>query len=238
MSDGHASSRPAIEDILRVGRQTFLGVELLVDHGSLVPREETEILGRATLSILSDLAKTRPPRVIDMCCGSGNLACALAALVPSATVFAADLTDEAVALARRNVEHLGLSARVRVAQGDLFAALSAHALEGTIDLVVCNPPYISTQRLAKDRASLLEHEPREAFDGGPYGLSIHQRVIKEAPTYLVSGGTLAVEFGLGQDKQIMRLFDRAGAYAIPSLIADSAGAPRVCMGVCMGRTKA
>lgn len=223
-------SEESIEEILRAGRRTFLGVELLVDHGSLIPRAETEILGRATLSLLQELAVTKPPRAIDMCCGSGNLACALAKLVPTAIVFAADLTTGAVELARRNVAHLGLADRVTIDQGDLFAALTTRALEGTIDVVVCNPPYISTQRLAKDRANLLEHEPREAFDGGPYGLTIHQRVIKEAPAFLTPTGALAVEFGLGQEKQIVRLFERAGAYDAPTLFSDAAGAPRVCIG--------
>ena len=75
-------------------------------------------------------------------------------------------------------------------QGDLFDALSGLQLEGTIDLIVCNPPYISDTRLKGDRALLLELEPREAFAAGPYGLSIHMRVTKDALRYLRPGGAL------------------------------------------------
>jgi release factor glutamine methyltransferase len=207
----------------------FLGVELELAPGVLRPREETELLGRSALELI---AGQEQRRVIDMCCGSGNLACAIAAARPGLALWAADLTDDCVALARRNVARLALGERVRVYQGDLFAALDAAvasdaSLPGSIDLIVCNPPYISTGRLAKDSAHLLEHEPREAFDGGPYGLTIHQRVIKAAPAWLRPGGWLLFEIGLGQEKQLGLLFARSPAFSPPRFIANEAGAPRV-----------
>ena len=118
--------------------------------------------------------------------------CALGTHAPidwsNAHVWAADLTGPCVETAKRNASALGLQSRVTVVQGDLFAALAGLQLEGTVDVIVCNPPYISTGRLAADRASLLKHEPREAFDAGPYGLAIHQRVVKAAPVFLKPGG--------------------------------------------------
>ena len=122
----------------------------------------------------------------------------------------------------RNVEHLGLGDRVEVCQGDLFAGLADQGLEGTIDIVVCNPPYISSGRLAGDRAELLEHEPREAFDGGPYGLSIHQRVMADAPRFLKPGGWLLMEFGLGQHRQVKILLDRTQAVRERSNLSNDA----------------
>ena len=106
----------------------------------LVPREETELLGRNAVAILRDHPGAMT--VIDMCCGSGNLALGIAAEVPEARVFGADLTDSTVALARRNVERLSLGARVLIRQGDLFAALDGEGLEGTVDMIVCNPPWV------------------------------------------------------------------------------------------------
>lgn len=218
------------------GRTRFMGVELLSEEGALVPREETEILGRAARErLLAVVAERGSATAIDMCCGSGNLACALATLVPEARFYASDLTDGCVRLTRRNVEHLGLGDRVTVVQGDLFAPLAElgppavpeGGLAGAVDVIVCNPPYISTGRLGKDRAHLLEHEPREAFDGGPYGLSIHQRVIREAPHYLRPGGWLLFEMGLGQEKQLGILFERSKRYEAIELDRDEAGAPRV-----------
>jgi release factor glutamine methyltransferase len=214
----------------RLGRQTFMGIELLAAPGALVPRPETELLGRAALEGLRAVPRAEPIRVIDMCCGSGNLACAIAATIPTARVWAADLTDGAVTLARRNAEHLHLSDRITVAQGDLFAPLAGLGLEGTVDMVVCNPPYISTGRLEKDRADLLLHEPREAFDGGPYGLSIHQRVLKDALPFLAPGGLLLFEIGAGQDRQIKLLFERTRAYEDVTLLDDEGGIPRVARG--------
>ena len=197
----------------------FMGVDLLVERGVLLPRLETELLGQTALEHLHETA-----RVIDMCCGSGNLACALATRLPRARIWASDLTDACVSLARRNVAHTGVQ-NVEVRQGDLFSALEG--LEGTIDLVVCNPPYISQAKLAGERAVLLENEPREAFDGGPYGLTIQQRVVKEALPFLKPGGWLLFEIGAGQERQVELLIARTRAYQQIRKVADAAGEVRV-----------
>ena len=202
----------------------FMDLELIVERNVLAPREETELLGATALGLLGDA-----PRLIDMCCGSGNLACAIAARRPGARVWASDLTDACVALARRNAAHVGVADRVTVVQGDLFSGLKG--IEGTIDAVVCNPPYISQAKLAGERASLLEHEPREAFDGGPYGLSIHSRVVREALPFLRPGGVLLFEIGLGQERQVRLLFERTRAYQAITPVANAAGEVRVIYGI-------
>jgi release factor glutamine methyltransferase len=206
--------------------QRFMDVDLEVAPGALVPRAETELLGQTAVQILQ--ARGDRQRAIDMCCGSGNLACGVAAAIDDVQMWASDLTDETVQLAERNVARLGLSSRVQVRQGDLFAGLADLGLEGTIDVMICNPPYISTSRLAGDRAYLLEHEPREAFDGGPYGLSIHQRVIKEGLPFLKPDGWLLFEIGLGQEKQLEQLFRRSKAYRTVQFVND-ADVPRVVL---------
>jgi release factor glutamine methyltransferase len=219
----------SVQEAYEKGRVTFMGVTLVIARGALVPREETELLGQTALNALKELGSEQP-RVIDMCCGSGNLAAALAVHVPNARVWASDLTDGCVAVAQKNVQHLDLSERVQVRQGDLFASLAGLGLENSIDVVVCNPPYISEKRLTGDRAELLDNEPREAFDGGPYGLSIHQRVIKDALAFLKPGGLLMFEFGLGQEKQLKILFERSKAYEDIRLVSNAAGEPRVALG--------
>lgn len=216
-----------VGEIYGQGRIAFMGIEVLVAPGALVPRPETEVLGRAALERIGSLAA---PRMIDMCCGSGNLACALAHHLPDAEIWGSDLTASCVEVARRNVERLNFSRRVHIHQGDLFAGLAGLGLEGTIDAVVCNPPYISSKRLETERASLLEHEPREAFDGGPYGLTIHQRVLAEADAFLRPGGWLLFEIGLGQERQVELLFRRARLYEHFGLASDSGGDVRVAFG--------
>lgn len=209
------------------GVQTFMGLELLAEPGVLVPRAETEILGEEAARLLAEAPGGQ--RLIDLCTGSGNLVCGICSRVGSARAWATDLTESCTDLARRNVERLGLASRIDLALGDLFAPLEGEGLHGTIDMIVCNPPYISTSRLEKERAALLDSEPREAFDGGPYGLTIHQRVIREALPFLRSGGLLLFEFGLGQERQMKALFDRSKAYRDLRFVCDADTAPRVAV---------
>jgi release factor glutamine methyltransferase len=198
------------------GRTLFMGMELLVAPGALVPRLETELLGTAALNALRQM-NLAEPKVIDMCCGAGNLACAIAHHVPGSRVWASDLTDGCVEAARANVAHLGIAERMQV-------------FEGAMDMIVCNPPYISEKRLAGDRAHLLELEPREAFAAGPYGLSIHMRVVKDAPRFLRPGGILLFEVGLGQDRQVATLLERSRSYDGVRAVMNEAGESRVVLG--------
>lgn len=205
---------------------TFMGLQFETNETVLVPRAETEILARGALELLDEM-QAKAARVIDMCCGSGNLACALAHTRPDIHVWASDLTDPCVALARKNVARLELGDRVEIHQGDLFASLEGAGLAGTVDLVVCNPPYISTGKLGAESAHLLADQPREAFDAGPYGFAIHKRVLQDAPRFLRPGGWLAMEIGLGQEKQIESLMSRTKRYEDTRTYRDENGAPRV-----------
>jgi release factor glutamine methyltransferase len=212
------------------GSVRFMDLELLTAPGTLVPREETELLGWTALNVLSGAAGEEELRVIDMCCGSGNLVCGIAAHQSNVRGWAADLTEDAVRATLANVDRLQLSNRVEVLQSDLFTKLSGRGLERTIDVIVCNPPYISSAQLDRHRADLLMHEPRAAFDGGPYGLSIFQRVVREAPIFLKPGGTLLFEVGLAQDRQVSLLFERTALYEPVITVNDRDGATRVIAG--------
>ena len=216
-----------VAEAYRVGKVQFMGVELLTAPGALVPRKETELLARTAVERIAALPTQpgQPLVIVDMCCGAGNLACSLAINLPSARLYACDLTDYCVALTKRNLQKHGLSSRAQAFQGDLFQALAEIPLRGAVDAIVCNPPYISQTRLHERRD--LEAEPREAFDGGPYGLSIHQRVMREAEAYLKPGGCLLFEFGRGQGRQIELLFQRARIYDNVEMIQGDDGQPRV-----------
>jgi len=204
---------------------TFMSISIMAGPGVLVPRPETELLGRTALRLLANIQSA--PLVIDMCCGSGNLGLAIADARHDARLFLSDLTDETTAQARENASRLGLSDRVTVGQGDMFAGIAAALGGAKADLIVCNPPYISTAKLAGDSAYLLDKEPREAFDAGAYGIAIHQRLIAEAPQYLKAGGWLAFEFGAGQDRQVSLLLKRSAAYGQVNYTQNEQGLPRV-----------
>jgi HemK-like putative methylase len=203
-----------------LGHEPFMGRDFLCEPGVLVPREVTSLVAQLALQFLAPLAE---PIVVDVCSGSGNIGCTLALEHPRARVWCADLMPACVSLAQKNADLFGVSDRVKVRGGDLFAALEGDALEGKVDVVASAPPFISTGRLAKDRAHLLEHEPREAFDAGPYGLTIHQRLVKEALPLLVPGGYLVCECGEGQEKQVRILFERTRAYSTVEIGRNAAG---------------
>jgi len=182
------------------GRQSFMGFELLAGPAALIPRHETEIVGRAAVAAIRSKSLA-----IDVCTGSGNLALAMAFHEPRARVFGADLSEAAVALATRNAEFTKLAGRVEFRSGDLFAPFEGPEFIGQCDVVSCNPPYIAAAKIQKLPQEISAHEPAMAFDGGVFGVSILMRLVKEAPKFLKPGGALCFEVGLGQGPGMKKL---------------------------------
>lgn len=207
------------------GRQSFLGLELLAGPGALIPRRETEILGRAALAKLNCMAQTREAlTVLDVCTGSGNLALAYAHYVPGARVHAADLCADAVNLARRNLEHFpGLAGRLELRQGDLLEPFDRAAFHGRCDLLSCNPPYISSAKVKQMHPEIAGHEPQAAFDGGVYGVAVLMKLVKQAPRFLRPGGWLGFEIGSGQGMLMARQLEKNPAYSAVERYSDSSG---------------
>ena len=206
------------------GRQQFMGVELFASDAALIPREETELLGTAALTQLRAVVREQGhATVLDVCTGSGNLALALAWHEPHARVWAADLAEDAIALARRNLAHLGLASRVEFRTGDLLAPFDTPAFHGIVDLLICNPPYISSGKVDGMPGEIIGHEPRLAFDGGALGIRILLRLISEAPRFLRPGGWLAFELGLGQGPGIRKRLEQGGGYVDINEVIDGNG---------------
>lgn len=209
------------------GRGHFMGLDLLSGPAALIPRVETEQLAQAGIDLLCAAAAPRPARVIDVCTGSGNLAFAIAHHVPDAEVFGADLSAEAIALAARNRSHLGLGG-VELRCGDLLAPFGAE-FDGTVDLLLCAPPYILSAKVGQMAREISAHEPRLAFDGGPLGVSILLRLLEESPRLLRRGGWLAFEAGLGQGPLMSRRLQRDAHYDEVRPLADARGDVRVVL---------
>ncbi|VAW40650.1 Protein-N(5)-glutamine methyltransferase PrmC, methylates polypeptide chain release factors RF1 and RF2 [hydrothermal vent metagenome] len=210
------------------GWQQFMGVDMPVGPQALVPRQETELLGRAALQLLADTAGT-DLRIIDVCTGAGNLAVAIAMHEPRARVFAADLSGDAVALALRNVKAHHLEHQVTVREGDLLAPFAAEEFHGKVNLLICNPPYISTAKVGTMVAEISAYEPRLAFDGGPFGVKILHRLMTEAPVFLRPGGWLAFEVGLGQGRAMERRLNKRHDYRQVRRVLDHNGNIRVLL---------
>src|SRR5436190_1260227 len=211
-------------------RQTFLGIDLLAGPEALIPRKETEILGRAALVKIGCMAKKRGPLlVLDVCTGSANLAVAYAYYEPQATVYASDLSQEAVELGRRNVKFMGLEKRLEVRIGDLLEPFESPEFLGRCDFLSCNPPYISAAKVKEMHPEISRHEPEAAFNGGAYGVSILMKLIRNAPRFLRPGGWLGFEVGHGQGAGLARQLERNPAFAGVETYADAGGEIRAIL---------
>jgi len=172
-----------------IGWAEFCGLRIAVAPGVFVPRRRTEFLVRHAVTLASGAgAPAGTPVVVDLCCGTGAVAAALAAALHPARVHASDVDPAAVACARRNLEAAG----GRVYQGDLYAPLPA-ALRGRVTLLAANVPYIPTGQIGLLPAEARLHEPRVALDGGADGLDVLRRVASGAPQWLAPGGHLLTE---------------------------------------------
>lgn len=185
------------------GVKEFYNRTFKVDARVLIPRPETELLVEASLRALP---KDAPSRALDVCTGSGCIAISLAAERPQASVLATDVSPDACALARENAAALGVTDRVTVLQGDLFAPVPADA---RFALVVSNPPYIASGEIPGLSAE-VRREPHLALDGGRDGLALVRRVIAGARRCLAPGGLLAMEIGETQGAAVRELLQAAG----------------------------
>jgi release factor glutamine methyltransferase len=182
-----------------VGKKEFFGLELAVDARVLVPRPDTETLVDEALARAGTA-----PRAADVGTGSGAVAVTLAKQRPEATLFASDLSPDALDVARANAERHGVT--VTFLQGDLAAPLTPHA---PFDLLVANLPYVPSADIA-GLAPEVRAEPRLALDGGADGLTLVRRLIADAPALLAAGGALALEVGAGQARDTAALMEAAG----------------------------
>jgi release factor glutamine methyltransferase len=178
-----------------LGTVEFCGHIFLCDKRAMVPRPETEEL----VELLQSSIQHAVSSIADVGTGSGVIALSLAEKFPEAEIVAIDLSDEALALARKNAEQLGLSARIQFAKSNLLAEV-----DGVFDLVIANLPYISTQ----DRHLLSRevlHDPEIALFAGAKGDELICALIEQAPPHLRPGGWLALELGIGQAEALSEL---------------------------------
>lgn len=186
-----------LEQVL--GWAEFAGLRVGVEPGVFVPRRRTELLVELAIEACSPGAV-----VLDLCCGSGAIGAAVLAAVPTAQLWASDVTAASVECARRN-----LGDRATVVQGDLFAALPG-TLRGRIDILAVNAPYVPRASIARMPPEARLYEPHSALDGGFDGLDVHRRVAADAGTWLRSGATLLIEASAEQARASAALFEAEG----------------------------
>ncbi|MHA4852353.1 putative protein N(5)-glutamine methyltransferase [Rhodococcus sp. MSC1_016] len=184
-----------------LGWAEFCGLRIAVDAEVFVPRRRTEFLVDRAAALMREGAV-----VVDLCCGSGAVGVALAALIDSPELYAVDIDPAAVCCARRNMP------AERVFEGDLYDPLPA-SLRGQVHVLVANAPYVPTEaiRLMPPEARL--HEPRVSLDGGADGLHIQRRVAAGAQHWLAPGGHLLIETSESQATRTVQAFTDAGLSA-------------------------
>lgn len=213
-------SREPVQHIL--GVSWFCGLELEVNRHVLVPRPETELVAERACELLGKSAATCP-MVLDFGTGSGCLAVVIACRLANAQVHATDISEPALAVARRNAARHGVADRIVFHLGDGLAALPPDL---RFDLLVSNPPYIPTDQIATLQPEVRDHDPRIALDGGPDGLRFYRLLAAEAPARLKPGAAAVLELGDGQAPAVQELFGGAG-WQIEAVEPDDAGQPRV-----------
>jgi release factor glutamine methyltransferase len=204
-----------------LGTASFHGLVLKVDRRALIPRPETELLVE---SVIKEVEGRSPPaRILDLGCGTGAIALALATRFKDAHVTAVDESEAALELAGENVESTGLGARVRLLRSDWFSALDASEV---FDLIVANPPYLTEEELATAAPEVRDHEPRTALvPGDTAGISALTAILQDAPKRMNPGGLLALETGTQQHAALVAEAERLGLVSVRSL-RDLAGRDR------------
>jgi release factor glutamine methyltransferase len=216
--------RRAVREPLQhiIGSTSFCGYEIAVTRQALVPRPETEMLAELGWQFLS-ANHGQPVTALDFGTGTGCIAIALAAHCPEARIIALDLSPDALALARQNVELNRLTERVQFVHGDGFAPLPP---ETQFDLIVSNPPYIASAEIETLEPEVRDFDPRLALDGGADGLSFYRRLAREARPFLKPAGKIMLEFGDGQGGDIQNIFE-GEKWIVEEIKSDYSQRPRI-----------
>ena len=207
-----------------LGYADFYGLRLHVTPAVLIPRPETE---QVVETALTWLAKRRAPRVLDIGTGSGCIPLAIKHARPDAEVFACDISAEALAIARRNADDLGLA--IPFFQADVLAAGFLEVAPGTLDLVISNPPYIADDEADSLDSVVRDHEPHLALFAGEDPLLFYRVIIRHAATLLAPGGGLIFETHAHHAEAVMRLME-ASNFVQVALKKDLAGLSRIVLG--------
>ncbi|MCU0568359.1 MAG: peptide chain release factor N(5)-glutamine methyltransferase [Oculatellaceae cyanobacterium Prado106] len=197
---------------------------LTVSPAVLIPRPETEIIIDLAIAAAQHNPALGQGHWVDLGTGSGAIAIGLADALPQAQIYAVDLSEAALAIAKKNATDLGFAQRIQFHQGEWFTPITF--LQGQLSGLVSNPPYIPHSQIATLQPEVTQHEPHLALDGGADGLDAIRQLVAIAPLYLQPGGWWAVEMMAGQGAEVQRLLEEQGEYEAIALHPDFAGIER------------
>lgn len=214
-----------------IGTQEFMGLDFKVDERVLVPRPDTEILIETIIEIVkSGYFNKDTINIADIGTGSGAITLSLAHYLENSKVYSVDISIEALEIARENARSLSLENRVEFFHGNLLKPLYDEKLEGEIDILVSNPPYIPTRIIEDLQVEVSKYEPILALDGGEDGLDFYKKIIKDSSKILSRKSIIAFEIGHDQAKDIKNLLIQNGNFKNIKIITDLSGHDRVVIG--------
>ena len=208
-----------------IGEWEFHGLPIVVTPDVLIPRRDTELLVTTAKELL--LGRKMDARILDLCCGSGCIACALGHELPATKLVAVDISANALEIARENFASNRLGSRAICIQAD--ATSSPPMSIGQFDMIVSNPPYIASAEIMTLDASVRDYEPIWALDGGEDGYRFYKAIIKYWKSLLRPGGFLLFEVGEGQAATVKEMLSSAGFRAVGSRL-DTLNIERVVIG--------
>ncbi len=210
-----------------VGNKEFWSMNLKVTPAVLIPRPETETLVEAAITIVPPGPGTGPLKIMDLGTGSGAIVLAIASERPEQSFFGVDRSEKALAVAQDNARIHEVDKAITFLRGNWFDPVRDRGRY--FDLIVSNPPYISSHEFDRLPPEITQYEPREALDGGPDGLEAIRLIIKQASDHMVAGGWLIFEIGHDQWAAVEKLIADCGAYSDWAVIKDYSGYDRVVM---------
>jgi release factor glutamine methyltransferase len=193
------------------GKTEFYSLELEITSDCLVPRPETELLVQRAIEFLRTRYGTQ--YVCDLCTGSGCIAVAITKNFPDVHIIATDISAAALEVAARNVEKYKLNEHVQLLCGDLFEPIIQQLDVKQFDLIVCNPPYVSTSEYEKLDKNVKDYEPESALLAGEDGLDVYRKIIEKVDDFLKSGAALILEIGYAQGPAVRDLLEQSGIFA-------------------------
>ncbi len=205
-----------------LGRTGFCSLQFVIDARALVPRRETEMLAEHCWKSIGDDRGV----VLELCTGSGVIACSVAHYAVGAEIVATDISKGALELAVSNAEELGVDDRVTFLQGDLYDALEGTDSGARYDVIVANPPYVRDDDWDGLEPEITAFEPREALTAGEDGLEVIRRIVQGASERLAGGGGLMLEIGHGQAAAVGGLCREAGLGEV-EVVEDYGGIERI-----------
>lgn len=200
----------------------FWSLEFKIQKGVFIPRPETELIVEKVLAF----AKGKNLLIADIGTGCGNIAISLSRELPESRIFATDISYKAIELARENARIHGVEERITFIRGNLFDPLKKLSLQGSLDIICSNPPYVPKRERKNLPKEVSEFEPKRAIFSGEDGLNFIRKFVRVAPFYLKEMGRVYIEIGEGLENQVISLFKH---WSIKEVYQDLHRNPRVVM---------